>query len=186
MPYIVVGYTQGESIWGKANMSVGKSVRLFLVDGTPGGLITAEIMNWTGHVIAASRSDLGALLKRPELSRTGIYILLGEDPQNALEPMAYIGEADIIKDRLYQHARPENQHGKDFWNRAIALTSKDQTLPRHMHDTWKAASSRWRQLRNDHASPMGQILTSPSFLKLTFPIWTTLSPKPRSCCHCLA
>jgi hypothetical protein len=109
-------------------MSVGKSVRLFLVDGTPGGLMTAEIMNWTGHVIAASRSDLGALLKRPEVSRTGIYILLGEDPQNALEPMAYIGEADVIKDRLYQHARPEAQHGKDFWNRAIALTSKDQNL----------------------------------------------------------
>ncbi|MCZ7629642.1 MAG: hypothetical protein M5U19_11580 [Microthrixaceae bacterium] len=34
-------------------MTAGKSIRLFLVDGTPGGLLTAEIMNWTGHVIAA-------------------------------------------------------------------------------------------------------------------------------------
>lgn len=38
--------------------ALGKSVRMFLADGTPGGLITAEIMNWTGHVIAAPRSDL--------------------------------------------------------------------------------------------------------------------------------
>jgi hypothetical protein len=37
-------------------MSAGKSVRLFLADGTPGGLLTAEIMNWTGHVVAAPRS----------------------------------------------------------------------------------------------------------------------------------
>jgi hypothetical protein len=41
-------------------MSTGKSVRLFLADGTPGGLLTAEIMNWTGHIIAAPRSDLSA------------------------------------------------------------------------------------------------------------------------------
>ncbi len=31
-------------------MSQGRSLRLFLVDGTPNGLLTAEIMNWTGHV----------------------------------------------------------------------------------------------------------------------------------------
>jgi hypothetical protein len=39
-------------------MSTGKSVRLFLADGTPGGLLTAEIMNWTGHLVTAPRSDL--------------------------------------------------------------------------------------------------------------------------------
>ena len=38
-------------------MSAGKSVRLFLAEGTPGGR-TVEIMNWTGHVVAAPRSEL--------------------------------------------------------------------------------------------------------------------------------
>lgn len=109
-------------------VATGKSVRLFLVDGTPGGLITAEIMNWTGHVIAASRSDLDRLLVRPELSRTGIYILLGENPNNAAEPFAYIGEGDQIRSRLYSHARSVDQKGKDFWNRAIVMTSKDANL----------------------------------------------------------
>jgi hypothetical protein len=63
-------------------MSTGKSVRLFLADGTPSGLLTAEIMNWTGHIVAAPRSDLAALLRRPETSRTGIYILIGDDPES--------------------------------------------------------------------------------------------------------
>lgn len=109
-------------------MSTGKSVRLFLADGTPGGLLTAEIMNWTGHVVAAPRSDLAALLKRPEASRTGIYILLGDDPNSLGGTIAYIGEGDDVSKRLYQHARPEDQGGKDFWDRAIILTSKDTNL----------------------------------------------------------
>ncbi|MFF5036613.1 GIY-YIG nuclease family protein [Nocardia salmonicida] len=109
-------------------MSSGKSVRLFLADGTPGGLLTAEIMNWTGHVVAAPRSDLAALLKRPEATRTGIYILLGDDPNSLGGQMAYIGEGDDVSKRLYQHARPEDRNGKDFWDRAIVLTSKDTNL----------------------------------------------------------
>ena len=109
-------------------MSVGKSVRLFLADGTPGGLLTAEIMNWTGHIVAAPRSDLGTLLKRPEASRTGIYLLLGDDPDSMGGSLAYIGEGDDVSKRLYQHSRAEEQGGKDFWDRAIVLTSKDANL----------------------------------------------------------
>lgn len=109
-------------------MSAGRSVRLFLADGTPGGLLTAEIMNWTGHVVAAPRSDLAALLKRPEVGRTGIYILMGDDPDSIGGAIAYIGEGDDVGKRLYLHARPEDQGGKDFWNRAIVLTSKDANL----------------------------------------------------------
>ncbi|NNN15938.1 MAG: GIY-YIG nuclease family protein [Acidimicrobiaceae bacterium] len=109
-------------------MTAGKSIRLFLADGTPGALLTAEIMNWTGHVVAAPRSDLAALLKRPEASRTGIYILLGDDPNSLGGTIAYVGEADDVSKRLYQHARPEDQGGKDFWDRAIVLTSKDTNL----------------------------------------------------------
>lgn len=109
-------------------MSVGKSVRLFLADGTPGGLLTAEIMNWTGHVVAAPRSDIAALVKRPESHRTGIYILLGDDPDSLGGQLAYIGESDDVSNRLGDHSRSEDQRGKDFWDRAIVLTSKDANL----------------------------------------------------------
>jgi hypothetical protein len=109
-------------------MSMGKQLRLFLADGTPGGLLTAEIMNWTGHIVAAPRSDLASLLKRPEVSRTGIYILLGDDPESIGGQMAYIGEGDDVSKRLYQHARPEDLGGRDFWDRAVVITNKDSNL----------------------------------------------------------
>jgi hypothetical protein len=69
-------------------MNNGRTVRLFLVDGTPGGLVTAEIMNWTGHVIAAPRSSLGDLWKRPEMKRTGDYKLIGEGDSGDLRTVA--------------------------------------------------------------------------------------------------
>ena len=103
----------------------GKQIRLFLVDGTPGGLLTAEIMNWTGHVIAAPRTDLAALLKRQEVQRTGIYLLLGEDPDVPGRQLVYIGEGDDVGKRLASHARDQS---KDFWDRAVVLTSKDMNL----------------------------------------------------------
>ncbi len=85
-------------------------------------------MNWTGHVAAAPRSDLAGLLKRPEASRTGIYLLLGDDPESTGGSLVYIGEGDDVGKRLYQHARAEDRGGKDFWDRAIILTSKDANL----------------------------------------------------------
>jgi hypothetical protein len=109
-------------------MSVGKSVRLFLADGTPDGLLTADIMNWTGHIVAAPRSDLAALLKRSKTNRTGIYILIGDDPESVGCQIAYVGEADDVSKRFYQHGRPEDQGGKDFRDRAIVITSKDPNL----------------------------------------------------------
>ena len=101
---------------------------MFLADGTPGGLLTAEIMNWTGHIVAAPRSDLAQLLKRQEASRTGVYLLIGDDPDSLGGSLAYVGEGDDIGKRLVQHAKPETQGGKDFWERAVVLTSKDANM----------------------------------------------------------
>jgi len=69
----------------------GRTLRLFLVDGTPSGLITAEIMNWTGHILAGPRSMLAEILKRPEVARTGIYFLIGPDPKSS-STRIYVGE----------------------------------------------------------------------------------------------
>lgn len=69
-------------VWAAAGddrLVSGKQIKVFLVDGTPGGLTAAEITNWTGHVLSARRSDLADLLKRDEAQRTGVYLLLGDD-----------------------------------------------------------------------------------------------------------
>ena len=56
---------------------MAKHIELFLVDGTPGGLTTAEILNWTGQVLSAPRSEMSALVSRTELAGTCVYLLLG-------------------------------------------------------------------------------------------------------------
>src|SRR5690348_1716805 len=100
----------------------GRSIRLFLVDGTPSGIIAAEIMNWTGHVLSAPRALLPDLLKRPEITRTGIYFLTGPHPDTPSKTLAYIGESDNVGKRLVQHNRDED---KDYWDQARIVTSKD-------------------------------------------------------------
>ena len=109
-------------------MTQGRSIRLFLVDGTPNGLLSAEIMNWTGHVLTGPRSKLSELVQRPEVGRTGIYFLVGPDPDNSFRSLVYIGESDDVGKRLKQHNRPEGQGGKDFWEKVCLVTSKDQNL----------------------------------------------------------
>ena len=132
-------------------VSAGRSIRVYLADGTPGGLLTAEIMNWTGHIVAAPRSDLVGLLERPETSRTGVYLLLGDDPETFGGTVAYIGEGDDVGNRLRQHARAEEQGGKDFWDRAIVLTSKDANLTkahaRYLESSFIALAQQARRSR---------------------------------------
>jgi hypothetical protein len=97
------------------------TIRIFLVHGTPKGLLTAELSNWSGKAIAAPRNELQALLKRPELASPGIYVLSGADPDTGDE-VVYIGESEDVATRLKNHA------GKDFWNAATVFVSKDENL----------------------------------------------------------
>lgn len=97
------------------------TIKLFLTGGDAKGLRTAEIMNWTGFAIAAPRTELDPLLQRDELDKAGIYILTGTDPLSG-SPRAYIGEAEVIRDRLKQHKI------KEFWISAIVFVSKDENL----------------------------------------------------------
>lgn len=109
-------------------MSKGRTLKIFLVDGTPNGLLTAEVMNWTGHVITGPRTRLPDLLQRPEINRTAVYFLVGPESGTGLGTQVYIGETDDAKARLAMHNRPEDKGGKDFWERVCVVTSKDANL----------------------------------------------------------
>lgn len=82
-------------------------------------------MNWTGHVLVAPRSKLGSALQREEAERTGIYILIGEDPEKPSRNRIYVGEGDNVSKRIKMHAKDED---KEFWTRAVIITSKDMNL----------------------------------------------------------
>lgn len=97
------------------------TIKLFLPRGDAKSLRTAEISNWTGKAIAAPRTELDDLFQREELDKTGVYILSGSDPLSGL-PRAYIGEAEVIRERLKQHK------SKEFWISAIVFVSKDDNL----------------------------------------------------------
>ncbi len=103
----------------------GRTIRIYLVDGVPTGILTAEIINWTGKVIVAPRSQLAELAKREEARRTGVYCLVGPDPDNPRKDRVYVGEGDNVLSRLTSH---DNDETKDFWTRAAFVISKDQNL----------------------------------------------------------
>lgn len=114
------------------------TIKLFLPRGDAKSLRTAEISNWTGKAVAAPRTELDELLAREELDKAGVYILIGSDPlTNA--PRAYIGEAEVIRDRLKQHKT------KEFWVSAIIFVGKDENLTkahvRHLESRLLAEAS---------------------------------------------
>ena len=104
-------------------MSGGRTIQLFLVDGTPAGLRKATIHGWTGTVFVSGDSAFGALTAREEVDRGGIYILVGPDPDGTGRSRAYIGSANSVSERIRQSAAK-----RDFWETAYAVVTSDDDL----------------------------------------------------------
>ncbi|PCK30598.1 GIY-YIG nuclease family protein [Pseudoalteromonas piscicida] len=99
----------------------GRSIRIFLADGSPTGLRHVEIANWTGQALACPRSRFSELAKWDESKRPGVYFLF--ESSNSDSNVAYIGESEDVFKRLADHDRK-----KEFWNEVIIFTSKDENL----------------------------------------------------------
>ena len=115
-------------------MNPGRSVRLFLVDGTPQGMRTAEVGNWSGLALVCPRTDLVRLGARSEVRRTGVYILVGPSDTAPSGLAVYVGEGDEVWARLTSH-----DDSKDFWTLVVIFVSKDDNLTkahvRHLEAT---------------------------------------------------
>ena len=55
-------------------------------------MLPAEITNWTGNIIVAPRVQIAALTQRTEVKCTGIYCLVGPDPESPHRDRVYVGE----------------------------------------------------------------------------------------------
>lgn len=99
------------------------SIKIFLAEGTPDGLRVVEKTNWTGMALCFSRTGYAVLRSREELTRPGVYVLIGPSDSERFRQRIYVGEADELHARLRQHARE-----KEFWTQAVAFTSKDEDL----------------------------------------------------------
>jgi hypothetical protein len=103
----------------------GRTLKLYLVDGTPSGVITAELGVSSVRAVVASRTALPDLIRREEAARTGVYLLAGPDPVLPDRQLVYVGEGDQVKTRLAAH---DSDDAKEFFTRAVLIVSKDENL----------------------------------------------------------
>lgn len=98
------------------------NINIFLPDGSAEGLRIARQFGSTGVALAVSRSQLAAAQALPEFGKPGVYVLI--DPSEDVDfPRVYVGEADVLRDRLREHAKKRDQ-----WTKFIAYTTQDGSL----------------------------------------------------------
>lgn len=104
-------------------MAYGKSIELFLVNGSADSLITAELSNWNGKAIKIPRIEVAACT-RDDITQAGVYFLFCKDDDGT--DSVYIGEAENVKDRLVQHLRDyQTDKEKYYWNTAVIFVGRD-------------------------------------------------------------
>jgi len=106
------------------------TLRIFVPDGDPEGVRIIDRMNWTGLGIVFPRGKWTDVCKRPELAKTGIYILVGYPGEDSDLPTIYIGQANGVGNRIESHVQT-----KDFWDWAVVFVSTNSGLNR-AHVTW--------------------------------------------------
>lgn len=79
------------------------------------------------------RTELSRLALRPEVKKTGVYILVGPSESDPSSVSVYVGEGDEVWTRLQSHdAR------RDFWTQVVVFVSKDENLTK-AHVRWLEA-----------------------------------------------
>lgn len=104
-------------------MPYGKSIELFLVNGTADSLVTAELSNWNGKALKIPRIEV-ATCNRDDITQAGVYFLFCKEDDES--DSVYIGEAENVKERLLQHMRDyQAEKEKYYWNTAVIFTGRD-------------------------------------------------------------
>lgn len=105
-------------------MILGKSIRIYLKEGSVTGIKLAEVVNLTIQALSSPRKKLSELndFFKHQVNTQGIYFLIGSDDKTG-KSKVYIGEGENVWDRLKSHAV-----SKDFWSEVILFTSKDDNL----------------------------------------------------------
>ena len=103
-------------------MAKAKTINLLLEDGNLEGLLTIEDSSWDGIMFVSPRESVDKLFQQEETSFWGVYLLISENE-------VYIGQASELQRRIKQHDK-----GKDFWKKAVLITTKDDSLNRSAID----------------------------------------------------
>lgn len=115
-------------------MVYGKTIELFLVNGTADSLVTAELSNWNGKAIKIPRIEIQSCT-REDITQAGVYFLFCKEDDGA--DSVYIGESENVKDRLIQHIRDYQADKEDYyWTTAVIFIGRDlnKTLIRYLEN----------------------------------------------------
>ena len=99
---------------------------ILVTSGDPDGVRVVEKSNWLGQGIVFARSDLAAAVDGG-ISSPGIYVLLGDDPDEEFDGLIYVGQGENVGSRLRQH---QGDDAKEFWTDTVVFVSKDSGLNR--------------------------------------------------------
>ena len=100
----------------------GKTIQVFLTDGSPRGIKLAEITSNIELAIFIPRNQINEAGKREEVFLPGLYFLFGES-EIASKPVVYIGQSRDCLSRIKKHDQI-----KDFWNYAVLIVSKTKSF----------------------------------------------------------
>lgn len=104
-------------------MEYGKSIELFLVNGTADSLIIAELSNWNGKAIKIPRIEVSSC-DREDITQAGVYFLFCKEDDGT--DSVYIGEAENVKERLIQHLRDyQSEKETYYWSSAVVFIGRD-------------------------------------------------------------
>lgn len=104
-------------------MGYGKTIELFLVNGTADSIITAELSNWNGKAIKIPRIEVKNC-QREDIQQAGVYFLFCKEDDDS--DFVYIGESENVKERLLQHLRDyDADNEKYYWTMAVIFTGRD-------------------------------------------------------------
>ena len=107
----------------EVTMAYGKSIELFLANGTADSLIIAELSNWNGKAIKIPRIEISNC-NRDDFTQAGVYFLFCKEDDGS--DSVYIGEAENIKERLVQHIRDyQSEKEKYYCNTAVIFIGRD-------------------------------------------------------------
>ena len=112
----------------------GKTIEMFLVNGSAEGIVTAELSNWNGKAIKLPRTEV-LNCTREDVQGVGVYFLFCSDDNG--EDSVYIGEAENVLKRLTQHLRDYKKGDEAyFWNTAVVFIGRDlnKALIRYLED----------------------------------------------------
>ncbi len=107
-------------------MSLPYVITILVTDGDPDGVRVVEKSNWTGRGLVFARSDLATAFGHG-ISSPGIYVLVGDDPDEEFDQQIYIGQGEDVGKRLRQHQGDDN---KEFWNETVVFVSGNESLNR--------------------------------------------------------